>query len=149
MMAFPNGGLPSIQRAPAGEQCRHLQARLIELRDLLYNAEQTGALIDEYVAVISRPDGGLSLVDASKATWKLHLARPASAPEVKWRLAEITDTKNAAIETKSPGKYELNALWESEGGIATEVPTDSGRQRTMESLVCTGTIQTVMKGDFS
>ena len=200
--AFGNGEEP-FKRAGllrceplAGEY----QARLTEIRDLLYNSEQTGALIDEYAAVISRPGGELSMVDAdrakwdyhpimssqyvrpgksapgrfyenspthnfqgmaelmkqyvehrgrwvdhelladaifpatpeiaptgvvdvSKPTWKLHLAHPTSAPKVKWRLAEITDAKNAAIDAKLPVKYEINALWESEGGTATEIPT--------------------------
>ena len=200
--AFGNGEEP-FKRAGL-LRCEPLaaeyQARLAEIRDLLYNSEQTGALIDEYAAVISRPDGGLSMVDAdrakwdyhpimssqyirpdksapgrfyesspthnfqgmtelmkqyvehrgqwidqallasatfpatpeiapagvidtSKPTWKLHLASPTSVSKVKWRLAEITGPKNAAVETKVPVRYEINPLWESEGGTAAEIPT--------------------------
>lgn len=42
--------------------------RLRELRDLLYNAEQTGQLIDEMAAKIYQP-GQPSLVDADRAMW--------------------------------------------------------------------------------
>ena len=48
------------------------QNRLREIRDLLFNAEQTGALIDEYAAVISDPAGGPSFVDADRAKWDYH-----------------------------------------------------------------------------
>jgi hypothetical protein len=48
------------------------QARLVELRDLLFNSEQIGALIDEYAAVISQPDGGPSMVEADRAKWDYH-----------------------------------------------------------------------------
>jgi hypothetical protein len=48
------------------------QNRLREVRDLLYNAEQTGALIDEFAAIISDPAGGPSFVDADRARWDYH-----------------------------------------------------------------------------
>ena len=43
------------------------QNRLREIRDLLFNPEQGGALIDEYAAVISDLGGGPSFVDADRA----------------------------------------------------------------------------------
>ncbi|MES2572494.1 MAG: CotH kinase family protein [Verrucomicrobiota bacterium] len=46
--------------------------RLAELRDLLFNPEQTGALIDEYAAVIWNPKGAPSMVDADRAKWDYH-----------------------------------------------------------------------------
>ena len=192
---FYRAGL--LQREPFSAD---YQARLIEIRDLLFNPEQTGALIDEYAAVISQPDGSPSMVDADRAKWDWHpimssqytmrgksdpgmfyksspthdfkgmtqlmesyverrsqwidrtlladarlpatpaiaakdkidvsaptltlqLASPASAGKVKWRLAEITDTKNPATKPKPPGKYEIDALWEAEGGASAEIPT--------------------------
>ncbi len=48
------------------------QNRLREVRDLLFNPEQTGALIDEYAAVIADPAGGPSFVDADRAKWDYH-----------------------------------------------------------------------------
>ena len=48
------------------------QNRLRELRDLLFNPEQTGELIDECAAAISAPDGGASFVDADRAKWDYH-----------------------------------------------------------------------------
>jgi hypothetical protein len=46
--------------------------RLRELIDLLWNAEQTGQLIDEYAAIINDPAGGYSMVDADRAMWDYH-----------------------------------------------------------------------------
>lgn len=43
--------------------------RVRELRDLLFNDEQAGQLIDEYAAAIYTPAGGLSFVDADRAQW--------------------------------------------------------------------------------
>jgi len=47
------------------------QNRLREIRDLLFNPEQTGALIEEYASIISNPSG-LSFVDADRAKWDYH-----------------------------------------------------------------------------
>lgn len=47
-------------------------ARLAEIRDLLFNPEQTGALIDEFAAVISQSDSGPSMVGADRAMWDYH-----------------------------------------------------------------------------
>jgi len=46
--------------------------RLREVVDLLFNADQTNQLIDEYAAIINDPDGGLSIVDADRAMWDYH-----------------------------------------------------------------------------
>jgi len=46
--------------------------RLREIRNLLYNSEQTGALIDEIAAVISDPASGPSFVEADRARWDYH-----------------------------------------------------------------------------
>ena len=43
--------------------------RLREIRDLLFNSEQAGLLIDEYAAMIHDPNGGLSFTDADRAQW--------------------------------------------------------------------------------
>jgi hypothetical protein len=48
------------------------QNRLREIRDLLFNPEQTGQLIDEYAAIISGRDGKPGFVDADRAKWDYH-----------------------------------------------------------------------------
>jgi len=42
---------------------------LRETRDLVFNPEQMGLLIDEMVAIIDTPSDGLSMVDADRAMW--------------------------------------------------------------------------------
>ncbi|MHC4565178.1 MAG: lamin tail domain-containing protein, partial [Planctomycetota bacterium] len=46
--------------------------RAREIRDLLFNPEQTNQLIDEFAAVINDPQGGLSIVDADRTMWDYH-----------------------------------------------------------------------------
>jgi hypothetical protein len=49
--------------------------RLREIRDLLYNAEQTGELINELAAVVSDPTGKTpSIVEADRRKWDYHPA---------------------------------------------------------------------------
>ncbi len=43
--------------------------RAREVRDLLYNSEQTGALIDAWSALVNRDIDGFSIVDADRAMW--------------------------------------------------------------------------------
>ena len=43
--------------------------RVRELRDLLFNADETGKLIDEHAAMIRDPSGGPSFIDADRAQW--------------------------------------------------------------------------------
>ncbi|MEX0585395.1 MAG: CotH kinase family protein, partial [Pirellulales bacterium] len=43
--------------------------RLREIRDLLFNAEQVGQMLDEHAAFADRPAGGASLIDADRAMW--------------------------------------------------------------------------------
>ncbi|HEV8540757.1 MAG TPA: CotH kinase family protein [Verrucomicrobiae bacterium] len=45
--------------------------RLREIRDLLFNPDETDRLIDECAAIIARP-GQLSIVDADRAKWDFH-----------------------------------------------------------------------------
>lgn len=47
------------------------QNRMRELRDLLYNPDQTGQLIDEFASFIYHPTGE-SFVDADRAMWDYH-----------------------------------------------------------------------------
>jgi hypothetical protein len=209
---FYRSGL--LQTDPAkGEYER----RLAEIRDLLFNPDQAGALLDEYAALISDPKGGLSIVDADRAKWDYHpimssefsvrgkadpgrfyrqsptrdfrgmvqlmkryvedrgkwvdgnllidapfVSAPTialgknfdfSAPKlqvrladsrkdsgVEWRLAEVSNP-NDADAGKRPGRYEINAIWQTTAGASVEIPTrffDVGRSyriraRTIDS----------------
>jgi hypothetical protein len=55
------------------------QNRLREIRDLLFNPEQTGQIIDEYAAVIWQPNSP-SIVEADRRKWDYH---PVMAMEMK------------------------------------------------------------------
>jgi len=48
------------------------QNRLCEIRDLLFNPEQTGQLIDEYAAVIWDRTGRPSIAEADRRKWDYH-----------------------------------------------------------------------------
>lgn len=50
------------------------QNRLREIRDLLFNPEQTGWLIDQFAAVPWDPSGKPSLVEADRRKWDFHPA---------------------------------------------------------------------------
>ena len=50
------------------------QNRLREIRDLLYNPEQAGRMIDEYAAVIWKPGGAPSMAEADRRKWDYHPA---------------------------------------------------------------------------
>jgi hypothetical protein len=58
-----------LRHAPLNLQ---YQNRLREIRDLLFNPDQTDSLIEEFAAVISDPTGGPSFVDADRAKWDYH-----------------------------------------------------------------------------
>ena len=53
------------------------QNRLREIRDLLFNPEQTGNLIDEYASVIWDSAGTPSIVEADRRKWDYHPAMAA------------------------------------------------------------------------
>ncbi len=48
------------------------QNRLREIRDLLYNTDEAGRLIDECASLVSHADGSPSIVDADRAKWDFH-----------------------------------------------------------------------------
>lgn len=58
-----------LQRGPFKAE---YEARLMEIRDLLFNPEQTGALIEKYAAVICDPKNVHSIVEADRAKWDYH-----------------------------------------------------------------------------
>ncbi|MGC9327205.1 MAG: lamin tail domain-containing protein, partial [Candidatus Hinthialibacter sp.] len=60
------------------------QNRLREIRDLLYNPDQTGQLIDEYASFIYNPDGQ-SFVDADRSMWDYHWVMSNKALQLGYR----------------------------------------------------------------
>jgi hypothetical protein len=50
-------------------------------------------------------------IDTSAPTLKLQLSPGISAQRVRWRLAEITDTRSNAAKAGWIGKYEIDPLW--------------------------------------
>ncbi len=76
------------------------QNRVREIRDLLYNPEQTGMLIDEQAGFIYQPDK-VSFVDADRAQWDYNpiLAKASKYTDsnkngVRYRYYNIASTKN-------------------------------------------------------
>jgi len=66
---YGNGNEPFKSRVLAIDTlAQEYRNRMREIRDLLYNPEQTGMLIDEYASVVYTP-GAPSLVDADRAMW--------------------------------------------------------------------------------
>jgi hypothetical protein len=66
-----------VRKPPFRQQ---YQERLAEIRDLLFNQEQLGMLIDEYAAVIGGPPGKPSIAAADRAKWDYHPALAAGHP---------------------------------------------------------------------
>jgi hypothetical protein len=56
----------SADREPFNMEFRN---RLQEVMDLLFNADQTGQMIDEYMGLVDSPAPGPSMVDADRAMW--------------------------------------------------------------------------------
>jgi len=72
---YGHGGEPFKSRVLSRPVFRvDYQNRLREIRDLIFNPEQTGRIIDDCAAIIADPAGGLSMVDADRAKWDYHPA---------------------------------------------------------------------------
>lgn len=72
---FGNGEEPFKSRVLVRPGFRlDYQNRLREIRDLLFNPEQTGQLIDECAAIICDPAGAPSIVEADRRKWDNHPA---------------------------------------------------------------------------
>lgn len=70
---FGNGNDPFKHRLLSRPAFRlEYQNRLREIRDLLFNPEQTGAIIDEYSSVIWDRAGTPSIVEADRRKWDYH-----------------------------------------------------------------------------
>ncbi|MCX7044026.1 MAG: CotH kinase family protein, partial [Candidatus Sumerlaeota bacterium] len=70
---YGNGASPFRDRAlPNAEFGIAYRNRLREIRDLLYNEDQTWRMIDELAAIIWTPAAGQSFVDADRAMWDYH-----------------------------------------------------------------------------
>jgi hypothetical protein len=70
---FGNGEDPFKRRVLSHPAFRlQYQNRLREIRDLLFNPEQTGQIIDEYAAVISDTSATPAIAEADRRKWDYH-----------------------------------------------------------------------------
>ena len=72
------------------------QNRLRELRDLLYNPEQTGHLIDQCAAVIGKPGGAPSMAEADRRKWDYHPAMAMGGQAGQGLFYQAVPTKDLA-----------------------------------------------------
>ena len=79
---------------------REYRNRLREIRDLLFNPEQTGQLIDECAAVIADPAGKPSFVDADRAKWDYHPVMAMGGKAGQGLFYEAAPAKNFAGMTQ-------------------------------------------------
>ena len=88
------------------------QARLREIMDLLFNSEQVDQLIEEYCALVDRPNPGASMVDADRAMWDYNpilassYVNPSKAGQGRFYQAAATkDFRGMAQKMKDYVKY--------------------------------------------
>jgi hypothetical protein len=69
------------------------------------------------------PSGSLDL-SAASLKFRIESAPAVQTANIRWRLAEITQTNSPAFNPRQPWKFEINALWEGESkGETLELPT--------------------------
>jgi len=83
------------------------QNRLREIRDLLFNPEQTGRLIDEYASVIWDPGGRPSIVEADRRKWDYHPAMAMGGKAGQGLFYEASPTKTSRDDTPDEGLCEI------------------------------------------
>ncbi|HYE17396.1 MAG TPA: CotH kinase family protein [Tepidisphaeraceae bacterium] len=81
------------------------QNRLREIRDLLYNPEQTGRLIDQYAAVVADPVGKLPLVEADRRKWDYHPAMAVGGQAGQGLFYQASPTRDFAGMVKQMKEY--------------------------------------------
>lgn len=96
---YGNGEEPFKSRVLSKPALRlEYQNRLREVRDLLFNEEQAGRLIDEYAAVVAGPAGGPaggpSFVEADRRKWDFHPALAIGGQAGHGRFYESSPTKD-------------------------------------------------------
>jgi hypothetical protein len=92
--------------------------RLRELRDLLWNADQAGALIDEMAAKVYTP-GAPSWVDVDRAMW------------------DYNPIMNDSSRSTAVGKAGTGRYYRGGGGQVVPLPTFAGMMQKMKSYVLT------------
>lgn len=73
---------------------REYQNRLREIRDLLFNPEQTHQLIDEYAAIIGGGAAGATIAEADRRKWDWHPALTVSGEAGQGRYYQGADPKD-------------------------------------------------------
>jgi hypothetical protein len=68
--------------------------RVRELRDLLFNSDEAGRLIDECAAILVDPKDGPSMADADRAKWDYHPRMSHGRQAGQGRFYEIPQTRN-------------------------------------------------------
>ena len=92
------------------------QNRAREIRDLLFNADQGGALIDELASYIDRPETSLAFVDADRMMWDHH---PRNADGNPWDDAYL-----------QPGRY-----WDGDGAGSDDIDPPFDGNGTFDGVV--------------
>jgi hypothetical protein len=99
---YGNGEEPFKSRVLSQPALRlEYQSRLREIRDLLFNPEQAGQLIDEYAAVLVDPnDRRPSIAEADRRKWDYHpaLARGGMAGQGRFYQGAETKTFTGMVE---------------------------------------------------
>lgn len=92
---YGNGEDPFKHQVLSRPQFRiEYQNRLREIRDLLFNPEQTGRLIDEYTGVIWDASGTPSIVEADRRKWDYHPAMTSGWKAGQGRFYEASSTRD-------------------------------------------------------
>jgi len=122
---------------------REYQNRIRELRDLLFNTDQTGRLIQECAALVSRPDGK-GIVAADRAKWDYHprMLGGNSEKAGQGRFYAISPTHDFAGMVRLMTQYTANrgAWMDHELGNDSGIPqtpqiTSNGNNFSRKSLV--------------
>jgi hypothetical protein len=104
---YGNGEEPFKGRVLAHPALRlEYQNRLREIRDLLFNPEQAGALIDEYAAVLVAPgDKRPSIAEADRRKWDYHPALARGGQAGQGRFYQASEKKNFAGMVEQMKQY--------------------------------------------
>lgn len=88
------------------------QNRLREIRDLLFNPEQTGQIIDEYASVIWNRSGPPSIVEADRRKWDYHPMMAMGMKAGQGLFYEASSTRDFAGMVKEMKDYvRSRAAW--------------------------------------
>jgi hypothetical protein len=103
---YGNGEEPFNSRVLSHPALRvEYQNRLREIRDLLFNPEQTGQLIDDYAAIISPPGARISIAQADRRKWDYHPALAIGGQAGQGRFYQASATHDFAGMVRQMKEY--------------------------------------------